>query len=65
MKGSTMMKEERNLVYTACKRQLEPEFKLMLTLKTLETFGKFESNALGDPFQDPGQYFLRKPRSTS
>ena len=30
-----------------------------------ETFGKFESNALGDPFQDPGQYFLRKPRSTS
>mmetsp|Transcript_31673 Transcript_31673/g.41940 ORF Transcript_31673/g.41940 Transcript_31673/m.41940 type:complete len:130 (+) Transcript_31673:55-444(+) len=30
-----------------------------------ETFGNFKSNALGDPFQDPGQYFLRKPRSTS
>ena len=42
MKGSTMMKEERILVYTACKRVLEPDFRLMLTLKTLETFGKFE-----------------------
>ena len=30
-----------------------------------ETFGKFQSNALGDPYQDPGQYILRKPRSNS
>ena len=30
-----------------------------------ETFGVFQSNALGDPYQDPGQYILRKPRSTS
>lgn len=30
-----------------------------------ETFGKFQSNALGDPYQDPGQYILRKPRANS
>jgi len=32
-----------------------------------EGFGKFESNALGDPYVDPGKYFnsLRKPRSNS
>ena len=29
------------------------------------TFGKFQSNALGDPYQDPGQYIMRKPRSGS
>ena len=31
------------------------------------TFGKFESNALGDPFQDPGTFnnSLCKPRSGS
>lgn len=30
-----------------------------------ETFGKFTSNALGDPYQDPGQYIMRKPRPNS
>ena len=32
-----------------------------------EGFGKFESNALGDPYVDPGKYnnSLRKPRSNS
>ena len=30
-----------------------------------ETFGTFASNALGDPFIDPGQYNLRKPRAAS
>ena len=30
-----------------------------------ETFGDFKSNALGDPFQDPGQYHLRNPRTGS
>ena len=30
-----------------------------------ETFGKFTSNALGDPYIDPGQYSLRKPRPNS
>lgn len=30
-----------------------------------ETFGNFQSNALGDPFIDPGQYYLRKPRPAS
>ena len=30
-----------------------------------ETFGTFASNALGDPFQDPGQYIMRKGRSAS
>ena len=30
-----------------------------------ETFGKFQSNALGDPYIDPGQYIMRKPRATS
>jgi hypothetical protein len=32
---------------------------------TKSTFGKFASNCLGDPYQDPGQYILRKPRSSS
>jgi hypothetical protein len=30
-----------------------------------ETFGNFQSNALGDPYQDPGQYNLRKTRAAS
>jgi len=28
-----------------------------------ETFGEFKSNALGDPFIEPGQYHLRKHSS--
>lgn len=32
---------------------------------TTETFTKFTSNAIGDPYQDPGQYIMRKPRSSS
>lgn len=31
---------------------------------TKDTFEKFKSNALGDDFRDPGQYFLRKDRKT-
>ena len=27
---------------------------------TTDTFGKLETNAVGDEFVDPGQYFLRK-----
>ena len=28
---------------------------------TQETFGKFISNSIGDPFVDPGKYHLRQP----
>jgi hypothetical protein len=28
-----------------------------------DTFGKLGSNAIGDPFVDPGKYFLRGSRS--
>ena len=27
---------------------------------TTETFGKLQSNAIGDEYVDPGQYFLRR-----
>jgi hypothetical protein len=29
-----------------------------------DTFEKFKTNAIGDTFVDPGQYFLRKGRDT-
>ena len=30
---------------------------------TKETFGEFKSSAIGDPYQDAGQYIMRKPAS--
>ena len=30
---------------------------------TRDTFGKLASNAIGDPFVDPGKYHLRSSRS--
>lgn len=42
-KGSMMSRDERTLVYAACKQILDPDIKSIRTISAIESFGKYEA----------------------